>query len=329
MSSADRVRDRAETTAAVTHVGDVETFSHEALFYADDAEFLDGTTRFVREGLEREEAVLVAVSGSRFAALKDTFHDEPGIGLVDMAVLGANPARIIPAWYDFLEVNAERGVSVRGVGEPIWAGRSPAELSECHQHEALLNVAFDDGPAWRLLCPYDVKALPGEVIDHARANHPVLVDGPARTSSATYHPEQAARALRGEPMPPPAEPPTEIAFSAGDLASVRRLIGRAGEAFGLSIEAAENLTLSVNEVAANSLLHGGGRGVLRVWTEPDELICEITDDGVIRNPLVGRQRPSLERVGGRGVWLANQLCDLVQVRSGAAGTVIRLHARRC
>ena len=177
------------TTAAVTDVGDVEAFSHEALFYADEAEFLDGTSRFVREGLEREEAVLVAVSGSRFAALKDAFHDEPGLGLVDMAVLGANPARIIPAWYDFLEVNAERGVSVRGVGEPIWAGRSAAELSECHQHEALLNVAFDDGPAWRLLCPYDVKALPGDVIDHARANHPVLVDGPERTASTTYHPD--------------------------------------------------------------------------------------------------------------------------------------------
>ena len=33
-------------------------------------------------------------------------------------------------------------------------------------------------------------------------------------------------------------------------------------------------------------------------------------------------------MGGRGVWLANQLCDLVQIRSGAAGTVVRLHARR-
>jgi anti-sigma regulatory factor (Ser/Thr protein kinase) len=91
---------------------------------------------------------------------------------------------------------------------------------------------------------------------------------------------------------------------------------------------AEDLTLAVDEIAANSLLHGGGRGVLRVWAEPDTLVCEVSDEGVIRNPLVGRVRPALDRLGGRGFWLANQLCDLVQVRSGPAGTVVRLHVRR-
>ena len=35
----------------------------------------------------------------------------------------------------------------------------------------------------------------------------------------------------------------------------------------------------------------------------------------------------VDRAGGRGLWIANQLCDLVQVRSGAAGTTVRLHAR--
>ena len=85
--------------------------------------------------------------------------------------------------------------------------------------------------------------------------------------------------------------------------------------------------LCVNEIAGNSLLHGGGSGVLRMWAEPSTLICEIADSGNIADPLVGRQSPSLERVGGRGLWLANQLCDLVQIRSGGSGTVIRLHVR--
>jgi anti-sigma regulatory factor (Ser/Thr protein kinase) len=34
------------------------------------------------------------------------------------------------------------------------------------------------------------------------------------------------------------------------------------------------------------------------------------------------------REGGRGLWLVNQLCDLVQLRSSAAGGVVRLHMRR-
>ena len=43
-------------------------------------------------------------------------------------------------------------------------------------------------------------------------------------------------------------------------------------------------------------------------------------------PLVGRERPA-GPAGGYGLWLANQLCDLVQVRSFPAGSVVRLHMR--
>jgi len=34
--------------------------------------------------------------------------------------------------------------------------------------------------------------------------------------------------------------------------------------------------------------------------------------------------PSPEQEGGRGVYLVNQLCDLVQLRSSAEGTTIRV-----
>lgn len=314
------------TAPAVTDVSPVAQFSHEAFLYSGQAEFLDGTTAFVREGLERGETVLVAVGGKALAALVGVWGDEPGVRLVDMAVVGANPARIIPLWRDFVDEHTEQGGYVRGVGEPIWPGRSPAEIAECHQHESLLNLAFGDGPPWRLLCPYDVSALPGDVIEASRSTHPVLVEGPGRTASATYHPQQATRALRRQPLPPRAQPPTELAFSTGELGSVRRLVSRRCAEVDVPRDMADALTLSVVEIAANSVLHGGGRGVLRIWSEGAALVCEISDDGVIRNPLVGRVRPTGDRSTGRGIWLANQLCDLVQVRSGAAGTVVRLHA---
>ena len=90
-----------------------------------------------------------------------------------MADLGANPARIIPAWRQFLAARHQGG-PVRGVGEPIWPGRRPAEMAEAVLHEGLLNVAFDDGPAWRLLCPYDAERLPADVIAEARRTHPTV-----------------------------------------------------------------------------------------------------------------------------------------------------------
>ena len=86
--------------------------------------------------------------------------------------------------------------------------------------------------------------------------------------------------------------------------------------------------LTVNEVATNSLRHAHGSGVLRVWEEPDYLICEVRDGGTFDNPLAGRERPVGGQLGGYGLWLANQLCDLVQVRSFVTGSVVRLHMRR-
>jgi anti-sigma regulatory factor (Ser/Thr protein kinase) len=303
----------------------VDAFSHEAFLYTDLAEFLDETCGFVREGLERDEAVLVATGGDRLTGLRSFFGTEPDVQLVEMAEVGANPARIIPVWRQFLDEHVAAGRSVRGIGEPIWAGRTEAELAECNQHESLLNLAFGAGPGWRLLCPYDVSALPEDVIEEARANHPLVLDGGRWSASDIYHPERARRALRHRPLPPAPIGALELAFTVGDLAAVRRVVQRFSLAEGLAECATDDLVLCVDEMASNSLLHGGGDGVLRMWREPIEVICEISDAGSIADPLVGRENPALDRLGGRGLWMANQLCDLVQVRSGASGTVVRLH----
>jgi len=91
---------------------------------------------------------------------------------------------------------------------------------------------------------------------------------------------------------------------------------------------AADLALSVNKLAGNSLRHGGGSGSLRIWTADRMLICEIEDSGRLDKPLAGRERPLTDRENGFGLWLVNQLCDLVQVRTFEKGTVIRLHMAR-
>ena len=93
------------------------------------------------------------------------------------ALLGRNPARIIPAWRDF---RARHDGPIRGIGEPIWAGRDGAELVECQLHEALLNVAFDGADEFQLLCPYDTSALDDSVVHEACAGHPHVNAQPSR-----------------------------------------------------------------------------------------------------------------------------------------------------
>ena len=76
------------------------------------------------------------------------------------------------------------------------------------------------------------------------------------------------------------------------------------------------------------MVHGGGGGPMRVWEEDATLICEVSDTGRIHQPLAGRERAQDGQIGGLGLWLANHVCDLVQVRSFPGGTTVRLHKRR-
>ena len=97
---------------------------------------------------------------------------------------------------------------------------------------------------------------------------------------------------------------------------------------GLGEERREDLLLAVNELATNSVRHGGGQGVLRAWLESRFLACEVSDTGRIKAPLAGRVRPPAAALNGYGLWMVHQLSDLVQVRTSAAGSVVRMRVRR-
>jgi anti-sigma regulatory factor (Ser/Thr protein kinase) len=302
------------------------TFRHEALFYAGLDEFLAGTTAFIYEGVGRGEPVLAILSASKIDLLRTELgSDANGVQFADMAEVGRNPARIIPAWRRFVTDHSDNGSRFRGVGEPVWAGRTPDELVECERHESLLNLAFDGSPAWWLLCPYDTETLDPAVLRGARRNHPFLQERGSHRDSADYGGVGAAARPFDRPLPEPQEIPETMRFAEGDLPDVRTFVGQRAFAWGLAAERTEDIVLAVNELATNSLRYGGGTGVLRVWQTPSEVICEVADRGRIADPMVGRTSPSLARERGFGLWLVNHLCDLVQVRSFETGSVVRLH----
>ncbi|MDQ3936126.1 MAG: MEDS domain-containing protein, partial [Actinomycetota bacterium] len=197
-------------------------FRHEALFYDGLDGFMDGLLPFVRAGVAAGEPTLVAVEREKIEALSGALGEEAGaVDFVDMRAMGRNPGCIIPLWRAFVAEHAGDGGGVRGVGEPIWAGRSAAELDECHRHEALLNVAFDDGPPWKLVCPYDAGALPAEVVEEARRTHPYVGTDSVTGRSDDYLGGRY-ETLAGELPPPPARR-EEVRFTRADLATVRTL----------------------------------------------------------------------------------------------------------
>jgi anti-sigma regulatory factor (Ser/Thr protein kinase) len=311
--------------AAVTTPG---TFHHEAVFYAGDDEFVERSRAFVEEGLERGEPVLVMVGARKLELLREalgTRGDE--VHFADMEVVGRNPARIIPAWNRFVADHANNGGGMRGIGEPIWAGRSPSELAECQLHESLINLAFAAADDFRLICPYDTSALPDDVIEEARRSHPVLSQGGAEDVSHDYRGIDRVAARFAEPLSKPPADAEKLTVTVHALRDARRLVRARAHDAGLA-ERSDDFVLAVNEVLSNSLHHAREDGVLRVWEDPDGLVCEIRDGGHILQPLVGREEPPAGQVGGQGIWLVNLVCDLVQVRSSAGGSTVRMHMNR-
>jgi anti-sigma regulatory factor (Ser/Thr protein kinase) len=110
-----------------------------------------------------------------------------------------------------------------------------------------------------------------------------------------------------------------------DLSRVRAVVVRHAVDVGLSDSRASDLVLAVSEVAANTLRHTRSNGTLTIWHDENEIVCEIHDEGTIADPLAAKRRPAPGTLGGQGLWLVHQVCDLVELRSGRDGTTVRMH----
>jgi anti-sigma regulatory factor (Ser/Thr protein kinase) len=297
---------------------------HAAFLYGSRDQFLSGVAGLVKAALSEDEPVLMALPGRRLYLMRD-YLGEVGrlVRWVNLAEVGANPGRIIPAIRAF--VSGRAGRRSWCVHEPVWEGRSSAETREAMRHEALINLAFADEPV-TIVCPHNIARLATWVIAAVGETHPLLIRPDHTAPSASYEPAAPVPQVCDEPLPPPPGEAEVLAYQA-DLVPVRAFTDWRAQAAGLARDRARDLVLAVSELAANTLRHAGGHGRLTVWQEEGELICQVDDDGRIDDPLAGRRRPEPSARGGQGLWVVQQVCDLVEVRTGQGGTSIRLHMR--
>jgi anti-sigma regulatory factor (Ser/Thr protein kinase) len=121
----------------------------------------------------------------------------------------------------------------------------------------------------------------------------------------------------------------QAAAQAGDpvlVACVRDFAASRAQRAGLPPRRVGDLVIAVGELAGNTLTHTSGPGTVTVWVAGSEIVCQVDDSGHITDLLAGRlSRDPVAAGGGRGPWVVQQACDLVQIRTSPAGTAIRLH----
>ncbi|SBT37925.1 sensor histidine kinase [Micromonospora auratinigra] len=295
---------------------------HDALLYDHDLGYRDAIRDFVAAGRAAGEPVLVAVPGHRLALVRPLLDPLDEVECADMAVIGRNPATIIPAVLDGF---ARRfpGRPLRFVGESLWPGRRPAAYRHCVEHEAMINLGFAGQP-FTARCLFDRIRLPADTLADVTAAHPWLCSGGAARPNPGYRPPRAVLDRLAVPLPPPPDDALTVPVTPDGFAALRTAVAAVASTAGLAAERVDDLRIVVTELASNALTHGTGQSAARCWAAAGELVCEVTGPGELADPMAGRVPPAPTSVRGRGLLLVQRLGDLVDIRVADGTTTVRV-----
>ncbi|HEU4350128.1 MAG TPA: anti-sigma factor RsbA family regulatory protein [Actinoplanes sp.] len=300
--------------------------SHSAFFYDSADEYAGFLQPFISEGLERGESIAMAAARPRIALLREALGpDAAAVRFLPADEWYVRPVRTIGGWTKTLRTAAATGRPVaRLINEVDFHDPHPSWV----RYESALNASLAPFDA-HVLCPYDRLNLPLTLIDAARRTHHRVHDGGWHHSDEYVEPERLLADLDEPAFPAKGDPIVEVSVvdTVADLRA--HLRNRASSEGWLPPDRIEVLVLALSEVATNGIRHGGSRRALRVWLNPEAVVCEVTDDGSRPpGPLAGYLPPTPGVVGGMGLWLVGQICDSLSVHTTNGVTHARFALRR-
>jgi hypothetical protein len=146
---------------------------HRALPYSSDEELGSSAVPFLAEGVERSEAVLALTTHDNIALLRGELgRASRGVDFIESTTWLTTPASALTTIKASSAAKLEGGAPwVRLLGEPIWEGRSDAEIRLWTRFESLINLVFAMWPM-TIVCPYDERSVQPEIARQARLTHP-------------------------------------------------------------------------------------------------------------------------------------------------------------
>lgn len=298
---------------------------HDAFLYGSDEQLVTAMVPFLQEGLTRGDAAAAVTTPGNLALLRDRLGADAHVSYVEAADWYVRPAAAIAQFDAAIRELIDGGAPhLRVVGE-LPFGSTLGEHASWNRYEAIVNEAFKRAPLW-VVCLYDTRALPEQLIEAARRTHPTLFEARRRRQSADYVEPVVLLGQIPEPGVPVAGPPRLQLRIDGDPRGWRHSLAGAVEAEALPRGRAEEFLIAVGEVVANALGHGHGLAELTLWSTNDGVVCAVHDDGPgLDDPFAGYLPPGNDDAAqGMGLWVARQLSDSLAIQSGADGTTVRL-----
>jgi transcriptional regulator with XRE-family HTH domain len=146
---------------------------HSAFPYRTDDQFQTTVGRFLAEGIERSEALLAVTTVPNIELLQAHLgKDAHKVEFIDASGFYTSPIAALDGFRTFADAQLGLGATwVRVVGEPVWPGRSDAEVRLWTRYESLFNLLFAASPL-TIVCPYDERSVAPEIVSQATLTHP-------------------------------------------------------------------------------------------------------------------------------------------------------------
>lgn len=301
------------------------TAVHQALIYSGRDDYSEVVAAFIREGLEAGERTMLMAPPARLSWVREAMGPDAGeVVFVDSTGAYGIQSHATRAMLQYL--GQDRRPS-RVVAEQDLAGRWPFEIRDYTRMEAAANVVYRSFPA-RILCPYDATALDDEVLAWCRQTHPELIDARGCRESPEFRdPRSFVASSTSVVQPPPSAASMGFATLA-EVSAARRFVGERLRRARMDPPTAGDITVAAVEILTNALLHGRAPRSVHLYEEAGMLVVHVRDSGTgLADPLAGFFPPSSDITHGRGLWMARQLCNTVEVASDHTGTHVRLLAR--
>jgi transcriptional regulator with XRE-family HTH domain len=168
-----------------------QLFEHRVLTYVSDDEFVAGAIPFLGDGIEKAHSLLTVATHAKTEILRDALEDpSERVEFADWADWYRSPQEALSRYGAFLRKHLDAGaVWIRIFAEAAWSGGTEAEIATWTRYESMVNLAFAASPV-SIICTYDERSFPVDVLADARMTHPVLAHGRSETTSPTYRPPE-------------------------------------------------------------------------------------------------------------------------------------------
>ncbi|WP_410571247.1 anti-sigma factor RsbA family regulatory protein [Amycolatopsis sp. cmx-4-61] len=303
-------------------------YDHAVVHYRGDDDLLAVAVPFLEAGLAAGEPTLVSLEPERAELVRAALPSSSRVEYLSTGDVYARPAAAIKSYRELMAgfvAGGAAGIRIFGEIPPAAIGTS---WDWWARYEAAVNHAYDEFPL-RSMCAYDTRTTPRHVLDDVARTHPFVATPGGGHHTNTGYVDPLSFLTDRRPMPPL---PIELTAPRAELADPRPVEARravlATAPVDLPAAEVDDLVLAVSEIVDNALRHGRPPVRVRIWAGPGQMVVSVHDAGAgPADPFAGLL-PADRGIGGRGLWIAHQVCSEVTLHRDETGFTARLTAGR-